>query len=57
MRLASQSPVGIVVMDQWADDAVKPKISKRLIRFKGRDKNGKLVGNPGDNADAYSVIE
>lgn len=53
----SQNAVGIVVMDQWLDDKAKPFVSKRTIRFKGKDKNGKLVGNSGDNGDAYSVIE
>ena len=52
----SQDAAGIWVMDQWADDKVKPKVSKRHIRRKGKFQNGQYV-EPSDNADAYSVIE
>lgn len=47
---------GIWVMDQWLSDTSKPKVSKRLLRRKGKLSDGKYV-DPSNNADAYSVIE
>jgi hypothetical protein len=47
---------GIYVVDQWPDMAMKPKISKRFIRAKGRKKDGSYV-DPSDNASAFSVIK
>lgn len=52
----SQDAAGIWVMDQWANDATKPKVSKRYIRKKGKLANG-TYPDPSNNADAYSVIE
>lgn len=52
----SQDADGIWVMDQWADDIKKPKISKRHIQKKGKHPNGKYI-DPSNNAEAYSVIE
>ena len=52
----SQDANGIVVMDQWADDIKKPKISKRPIRKKGKLPDG-TWNDRVDNAEAYSVIE
>lgn len=52
----SQNVVGIYVMDQWSNDKIKPTISKRLIRFKGKNKDGTFIGNAGDNGDAYYVV-
>lgn len=52
----SQDAAGIWVMDQWANDKTKPKVSKRHIRRKGKLKTGNYV-DPSNNADAYSVIE
>lgn len=52
----SQDAAGIWIMDQWANDTTKPKVSKRLVRQKGKLKNGQYV-DPSNNADAYSVIE
>jgi hypothetical protein len=47
---------GIYVVDQWKDMATKPKISKRFIRTKGKNKSGQYI-DPSNNADAFSVIE
>ncbi len=52
----SQDATGIWIMDQWADDKSKPKVSKRHVRRRGKDKSGKFL-DPSNNADAYSVIE
>jgi hypothetical protein len=41
---------------QWKDMATKPKISKRFIRTKGKNKSGQYI-DPSNNADAFSVIE
>lgn len=46
---------GIVVVDQWKAGK-KTKISVRTIKSQGKDKKGKFV-NPGENADAFFVIE
>jgi len=46
----------IWVMDQWANDKDKPKISSRPIPARGKHKNGEYV-NPSNNADAFSIIE
>lgn len=47
---------GIWIMDQWADDKTKPKVSKRFIKNKGKNKAGTYL-DPSNNADAYSIIE
>jgi len=52
----SQDAGGIWVMDQWANDAKKPKVSKRYIRKKGKLPKGGYI-DPSNNAEAYSVIE
>lgn len=52
----SQDAGGIWIIDQWKGDPNKPKVSKRYIRFKGKDKNGKYI-DPSNNADAFSIIE
>ena len=52
----SQDAGGIWIMDQWADNIKKPKVSKRYILKKGKLKNGQYV-DPSNNAEAYSVIE
>jgi hypothetical protein len=52
----SQDTGGIWVMDQWANDTTKPKVSKRYIRKKGKFPSGAYV-DPSNNAEAYSVIE
>lgn len=52
----SQDAGGIWVVDQWKDDPRKPKVSKRYIRSKGKNKNGDFI-DPSNNADAFSVIE
>ncbi|CAD5374828.1 conserved hypothetical protein [Rubrivivax sp. A210] len=52
----SQDLAGIWIMDQWASDASKPKVSKRYLRRKGRLATGGFV-DPSNNAEAYAVIE
>jgi len=52
----SQDNAGITVMDQWKGDPNKPKISSRVIRFKGV-KNGKLIEPLSNNGDSYYVID
>lgn len=52
----SQDTGGIRVVDQWADDEKKPKVSERYIQKKGKHPNGKYI-DPSNNAEAYSVIE
>lgn len=52
----SQDASGLWIMDQWADNNKKPKISKRYLRRQGRLPSGRFK-NPSNNADAYSVIE
>ena len=47
---------GIWIMDQWANDKTKPKVSMRFIRSKGKTPKGAYV-DPSNNADAYSVVE
>lgn len=47
---------GIWILDQWADDKTKPKVSKRFIKNKGKNKAGAYL-DPSNNADAYSIIE
>lgn len=51
-----QAPNGIYIVDQWNDSIRKPRISKRFVRAKGKNKSGKYI-EPSDNADAFSVIE
>ena len=48
----SQDASGIYVMDQWA---AKATISKRLMRFKGKNVGGGYH-DPSNNGDALSVI-
>lgn len=52
----SKDNAGIKVMDQWKGDPNKPKISSRVIRYKGA-KDGKLVEPLSNNGDAFYVIE
>jgi hypothetical protein len=52
----SQNASGIRVMDQWANDPKKPKVSSRLLRFKGKTAGGAYV-DPSNNGDAFSVIK
>jgi hypothetical protein len=52
----SHATGGIWVMDQWANDQTKPKVSKRFLRRKGKTQSGAFV-DPSNNADAYGVIE
>ena len=52
----SQDVGGIWIMDQWADDEKKKKISSHYIKRKGKLAKGGYV-DPSNNADAYSVIE
>jgi hypothetical protein len=52
----SQDANGIWVMDQWAGDLNKPKVSKRYIKKKGKNADGTFP-DPSNNADAFSVIE
>jgi len=52
----SQNHSGVHVMDQWADDPNKPKVSERLMRFKGKHKDGTYV-DPSNNGDALFIIE
>lgn len=52
----SQDASGIKVMDQWKGDENKPKVSSRLIRFKGKRKDGTFL-DPSNNGDAFAVIE
>lgn len=51
----SQDAVGVTVMDQWKGDPNKPTISSRVMRFKGKDRNGKYI-DPSNNGDALSII-
>ena len=52
----SQDGGGIWVMDQWASDASKPKVSKRYIRRKGKLPSGAFI-DPSNNADDYAIID
>ena len=49
----SQDATGVLVMDQWAS---KQSVSSRVIRFKGKNKDGSYK-DPSNNADALSIIE
>ena len=49
----SQDASGITVVDQWTGSG---KIRKRVLVFKGKDKNGNFV-DPSGNGDAFSVVE
>jgi hypothetical protein len=51
-----QDAGGIWVMDQWADDKTKPKVTSRYIRKKGKNPRGAFV-DPSNNAEAYAIIE
>ena len=50
-----QAMGGIYIADQWKADN-KTKISVRLIKSQGKDKNGNFI-HASDNADAFFVIE
>jgi hypothetical protein len=52
----SQDVGGIWMMDQWFNDATKPKVCKRYVRKRGKLPNGDYL-DPSNNAEAYSVIE
>ncbi len=49
---------GFYVVDQWSNDDTKPRISKRLIRTKGRKQldDGRWPESS-NNAYAYAIIE
>lgn len=49
-------PNGFWLMDQWAHDDLKPNISSRYIRSKGKNPDGSY-NDPSNNADAFSTIE
>jgi hypothetical protein len=49
----SQDASGIWVVDQYSSSG---GIRKRLLRFKGKDKNGNYL-DPSNNGDAFSVIK
>lgn len=49
----SQDASGVTVVDQWTGSG---KIRKRVLIFKGKDKNGNFV-DPSGNGDAFSVVE
>lgn len=52
-----QIKAGAPVASAWREgDKDKPVVSRRFIRFRGKNKNGGYV-NPINNADAYSVVE
>ncbi len=51
----SQDARGILVMDQWTSNTRKPKISRHLLRFLGKDRHGNYI-DPANNGDAFSVI-
>lgn len=53
-----QAADGFYVVDQWANDKDKPRVSKRLIRTKGRKQleDGRWP-EASNNAYAYSIIE
>jgi hypothetical protein len=51
----SQTSEFIRVIDQW-NRGDKPLVSSRIIKRKGKNPDGSYV-SPGDNADAFSVIE
>ena len=42
--------------DQWNNDKVKPKVSRRYVTRKGKDAKGNFI-DASNNADAYAVIE
>ncbi|MBL8483532.1 MAG: BPSL0067 family protein, partial [Rhodocyclaceae bacterium] len=48
-----QDTTGITVVDQWSTSGT---IRKRLLRFRGKDKQGKYH-SPSNNGDAFSVVE
>lgn len=52
----SQDSGGVWIMDQWFSDTTKPLVSKRYLRRKGMNKQGKYV-DPSNNADAFSVVK
>jgi hypothetical protein len=52
----SQDAGGIWIMDQWTNNATKPKVSKRYLRRKGKDSKGNW-NDPSNNAEAFSVIK
>lgn len=52
-----QAAGGIIVIDQWKGDKKKPTVSKRYIRSKGKWLDSDEFVDPGNNADAFFVIE
>ena len=48
----NQKTHGIIVMDQRRSNKTKPKVSRRLIPFLGKDPNGNYK-KPSDNGDAF----
>lgn len=53
----SQDATGIWIMDQWTNNATKPKVSKRHLRRKGKDAQTGAWIDPSNNADAFSAIK
>lgn len=51
----SQDDNGITIMEQFANDEKKPKVSARTLRKKGKKTDGSF-NDPSNNADAYSII-
>ncbi|MET3132214.1 hypothetical protein AAKU55_002484 [Oxalobacteraceae bacterium GrIS 1.11] len=49
-------PNGFWVIDQWAEDRYKPRVSARYISSFGRNRDG-TYPRASDNADAFSIIE
>lgn len=47
---------GLWIMDQWADDNRKPRVSRRYLRRRGTSSGGGYR-DPSNNADAYAVID
>ena len=52
-----QNAGGIMVMDQWKNDATKPRVSLRYIRAGGAMRPDGTYPQASDNANAFSVIE
>lgn len=52
----SQDATGIKVMDQWTDMKKKPKVSTRVLTFKGKNADGTFI-SASNNGDAFSIIK
>lgn len=53
----SQNDDGIVVMDQWSNDATKPRVSLRFLRAGGTINADGTYPDASNNANAFSIIE